>query len=125
MAFVPISQVERSSAEWECQFCEQLQFRESCCKCARVSDCSRFVIFRMPSQQSAMYPPANGYYYPYYYTPTVQISPQGANYQYAPCYYPQQSGMDSQTLMNQFAQFMSMMSSGMLPQQPPMQPVPS
>ncbi|KAK8821623.1 hypothetical protein WA556_002071, partial [Blastocystis sp. ATCC 50177/Nand II] len=77
----------------------------------------------MPSQQSAMYPPANGYYYPYYYTPTVQISPQGANYQYAPCYYPQQSGMDSQTLMNQFAQFMSMMSSGMLPQQPPMQPV--
>ena len=77
----------------------------------------------MPAQQNATYSPANGYYYPYYYTPTVQLSPQGATYQYTPYYYPQQNGMDSQTLMNQFAQFMSMMSSGMFPQQQPMQPV--
>ena len=56
---------------------------------------------------------AGGYYYPYYYPPTVQITPY---------YYPGQPGMDPQALMSQFAQFMSMMSSGMMPQPQP-QPV--
>ena len=68
--------------------------------------------------QSFSYSGTSGMYYPYYFPSTLSQTTQGGQ-----LYNPMLAGMNPQLFMNQFAQFMSMMTTGQLPQVPQTAPV--